>query len=79
MATATKPSVPVALWTESEKRLAEDVVQEARNYTGSFLTRFSAAAKKFGYGNYAGLPQGTRSFISSLGGKKGGRASKKKS
>ena len=67
MATATTPAPK---WTESEKRLGDQLRAEAQNYSGPFLQKWSTVAKKFGYASYAHLPQGTKSYISSLGGSK---------
>lgn len=74
MATVT---TTVPKWTEKEKQLAEKILREAQNYSGSFFQKYGNAAKACGYDNYGELPQGTKKFISTLGGKKGGKVSKK--
>lgn len=57
-------------WTAEEEALAKKIAEEAKNYSGSFFQRYGPAAKAFGYFSYAHLPQGTKSYISTDGGKK---------
>jgi hypothetical protein len=68
----------------AERRLARQVLEEAKHYEGTFIIRCSQAAKALGHQGYRSLPQGVRTYISHLGGtiggsrhKQNGKASKK--
>lgn len=63
-----KSTVPV--WTDKEKILAEKIIAEAKKYDDIFIQKYGAAAKALGYCNYGDLPAGTKSYISTLGGKR---------
>lgn len=65
---ATKDTGPS--WTDEEEALAKKITEEAKNYSGGFFQRYGPAARAFGYVSYAHLPQGTKSYISTEGGKK---------
>lgn len=65
--------IPVA-----ERRIARQVLEEAKRYDGVFIVRCSHAAKALGYQGYRSLPQGVRTYISYLGGTIGGSRRKQK-
>lgn len=54
--------------TEDE-RVAKQIMEASRSYQGTFLVRYGKAAKAIAKVDYSQLPEGVKSYISSVGGK----------
>lgn len=60
-------------WTGKEEALGRRLLEEMKAATGdTFLMRANSASEVLGYGRYADIPQGTKSFISFIGGRSSG-------